>query len=111
MTVNAYATLYLLGLSTAPSAEHGRRIVRELVERRLVACGQVIEATTSIYRWQGRIEEATEAVILLKTTVERWKELTKVYASLHPYEVPELIAVPIAGGHKPYLDWLSAETE
>lgn len=110
MTVNANATPYLMGLGTAPTEEEGKRIVRELVERRLVACGQVLGGATSLYRWKGEIEEAKEAVLLLKTTVERWEELTKVYASLHPYEVPELIAVPIAGGHKPYLDWLSTET-
>ena len=110
VTLNAYASAYLLAVTTAPSMEAGRSIVRSLVERRLVACGTVIPGATSIYRWNGAIEETAEVVILLKTRVERWAELKDVFPSLHPYDVPELIVVPIAGGHRPYLDWLSAET-
>ncbi len=110
MTLNAYATAYLLALTTVPSAPVGRTLVRALVERRLVACGTVLPGAVSIYRWKGAIEETEEAVVLLKTTVERWQALREVLPTLHPYEVPELLVLPIAGGHRPYLDWLSAET-
>jgi len=110
VTLNAYASVYVMAITTAPSPEVGRQIVRELVERRLVACGNVLPGATSIYRWQGAIEETPETVILLKTRVEKWEELKAVFPALHPYEVPELIVVPVIGGHKPYLDWLSAET-
>ena len=99
-----------MAITTAPSEDDGRRIVRELVERRLVACGNVVPGATSIYRWEGAVVEAAEAVILLKTRRERWDELQQVLPTLHPYDVPELIAVPIAGGYEPYLDWLRAET-
>jgi periplasmic divalent cation tolerance protein len=99
-----------MAISSAPSLDAGRTLVRALVERRIIACGTVIAGGTSIYRWKGSIEEVAEAVVLMKTRVERWEELKQVFPTLHPYDVPELILVPIAGGHKPYLDWLSAET-
>ena len=99
-----------MAISTTPSADAGRTLVRELVQRRLIACGTVLAGGTSIYRWNDAIEETAEAVLLMKTRVERWDELKRVFPALHPYDVPELILVPIAGGHKPYLDWLSAET-
>lgn len=110
VTVNTSAPTHLLALSTAPSADVGRAIVKTLVERRLIACGTVLDSATSIYRWKGAIEDTHEAVLLLKTTSERWRELAEVFPSLHPYDVPELIAVPLAAGLGPYLDWLSAET-
>lgn len=110
MTLNAYATVYVMAITTVPSAEAGRRLVRQLVDRRLVACGTILPGGLSIYRWKSAIEETPEAVVLLKTRVEKWEELKTIFPQLHPYEVPELIAVPVMGGHKPYLDWLSAET-
>lgn len=99
-----------MAVTTAPSAEEGRRIVRALVERRIIACGSVLPGATSIYRWKGTVEEAAETVVLMKTTAERRPDLERVLPELHPYEVPELIVLPIVGGHTPYLDWLSAET-
>ncbi len=110
VTVNTSAPQHLLALSTAPSADVGRAIVKTLVERRLIACGTVLPGATSIYRWKGAVEDAQEVVMLMKTTEERWAELAAAYPALHPYEVPELIAVPIAAGLGPYLAWLSAET-
>jgi periplasmic divalent cation tolerance protein len=110
VTLNAYASVYVMAISTTPSVDAGRTLVRELVKRRLIACGTVLAGGTSIYRWNDAIEETAEAVLLMKTRVEKWEELKRVFPALHPYEVPELILVPIAGGHKPYLDWLSAET-
>ena len=110
MTLNAYATVYVMAMTSVPSLDAGKKLVRELVERRLVACGSVIPGAHSIYRWKGKIEAVDEAVILMKTRVERWDELKSVFPTLHPYDVPELVLIPIMGGHKPYLDWLSAET-
>jgi periplasmic divalent cation tolerance protein len=110
VTLNAYASVYVMAVSTVPSLDVGRRLVRQLVERRLIACGNVLPGATSIYRWKDAIEETPEAVILMKTRVEKWEELKQVFPALHPYDVPELIMVPIMGGHQPYLDWLSAET-
>ncbi len=110
MSLNAYASFYLMAVTTVPSEDVAGKLVRALLERRIIACGTVLPGATSIYRWKGAIEEAGETVILLKTTVDRWDALKQALPGLHPYEVPELIALPIAGGLKPYLDWLSAET-
>ena len=110
MTLNAYATAYVMAITTLPTAEAARELVRKLVERRVVACGTVLPGAVSIDRWKGALEESAEALVLLKTTVERWQALKDALPALHPYEVPELIVVPITGGHKPYLDWLMAET-
>jgi periplasmic divalent cation tolerance protein len=104
------AATHLVAFTTAPSAEAGRTIVRALVERRLVACGTVIPGGVSIYRWKGDVEEQRETVVILKTTAARWEALAAALPGLHPYEVPELVAVPVAGGHAAYLQWLSEET-
>ena len=99
-----------MAVTTAPSEEEGRRIVRALVERGIIACGSVLPGATSIYRWKGALQETAEAVIMMKTTAARRLELERALPELHPYEVPELVVLPIVGGHGPYLDWLSAET-
>lgn len=96
--------------TTTPSAEAGRTIVRALVERRLVACGTVLPGAVSIYRWKGAVEQQDEAMVILKTTTERWSALAAALPELHPYEVPELIAVPASAGLPGYLQWLSDET-
>ena len=100
----------ITALTTAPSAAAAKRLVRALVERRLIACGTVLTGAVSIYRWQGAVVEEDEVVVLLKTTAERWAELAATLPGLHPYEVPELLALPVADGHPPYLDWVRAET-
>ena len=110
VTLNESATACILAVTTVPSMDEGRRIVRTLVERRIIACGNVLPGAVSIYRWKGAIEESQEAVVLLKTRADRLRDLQDALPGLHPYDVPELIVVPITGGHGPYLDWLSAET-
>lgn len=100
----------LAALTTAPSAQTAKRLVRTLVERRLVACGTVIPGAQSTYWWQGAVAEEEEVVVVLKTTTERWAELAAILPGLHPYEVPELIALPVVAGHAPYLEWVRAET-
>lgn len=75
-----------------------------------MACGTVIPGGVSIYRWKGDVEEQREAVVILKTTAARWAALAAALPELHPYEVPELIAVPAAAGLPAYLQWLSEET-
>jgi periplasmic divalent cation tolerance protein len=100
----------LTALTTAPSAEAAKRLVRALVERRVIACGTVLPGAVSTYWWQGAVAEEEEVVVVLKTTVERWPELAATLPGLHPYEVPELIAFAVADGHPPYLEWVRAET-
>ncbi len=101
---------YIVALTTAPTAETARALVEALVERRLVACGTVLPGATSIYRWKGAVERAQEALVVLKTTARRWTELAAALPALHPYEVPELVALPVVHGHPAYLQWLGEAT-
>jgi periplasmic divalent cation tolerance protein len=93
-------------LVTAPDADTAARIARALVEEKLAACGNVLPQVRSIYRWQGKVEDAGEALLLLKTGRARFKELVERVRQLHPYEVPEVIALPIEAGYDVYLDWI-----
>jgi len=95
---------------TAPSEETAAHIARSLVEDRLAACVQVLPGITSFYRWEGKIEEAAEWLILAKTTAERFDELKAKIESIHPYEIPEIVAVEVADGAQNYLKWVEEET-
>lgn len=104
-------TEFLLALTTVPDEATGRDIARALVEKRLAACVTVTAAAASVYRWRGKICEEAERVLLIKTRSELFPALEEALRSLHPYEVPELIALPVERGSKAYLDWLRTETE
>ncbi len=97
---------YLLATTTAPERETADRIARALVERRLAACVQALGGLRSCYRWQGRVEEAEEVLLLIKTTERLFPRVGELLKELHPYEVPELVAVPIAAGSPDYLAWM-----
>jgi periplasmic divalent cation tolerance protein len=103
------AHLVRVALSTAPDGETAARIARTLVEERLAACVNVVPAVRSIYRWQGRVEDDAEVLLVIKTRAERVDALAERLRALHPYELPELVALPVAAGSAPYLDWLAAE--
>lgn len=96
--------------STAPDAEVARRIARGLVERRAAACVQVIPGLHSTYRWEGRLEEADEVLLLVKTTRGRLADLELALRELHPYEVPECVAVEAVHVAAPYRAWVLDET-
>ena len=98
-----------LVLCTCPDHEVASTLARALVERRLAACATLLPGATSVYRWQGAIEEATEVQLLVKTVRQRLPELADAVRSLHPYELPELLVVE-AGGLGPYLAWIADET-
>lgn len=100
----------LLCLSTCPDDETAARIARTLVEEKLAACVNRIPGIASTYRWQGEIRQDTEVLLVIKTTRERFAALRDRLVELHPYEVPELIAMDIADGHPAYLDWIAAGT-
>lgn len=93
-------------LSTVARAEDAERIGRELVERGLAACVNVVPGLVSIYRWQGKVEREEERLLVIKTRTERFEALREALVALHPYEVPEVLALPVAAGHAPYLAWL-----
>ncbi|MFN0006393.1 MAG: divalent-cation tolerance protein CutA [Planctomycetota bacterium] len=97
-------------LTTAPDRETGTAIARALVERALVACANLLPGARSIYRWEGRIEESDEILIVLKTSAERIGELEQALSELHPYEVPEFVVVAPSHVGAKYLSWLLSET-
>jgi periplasmic divalent cation tolerance protein len=90
----------------APDAETARRLARLLVESRLAACVQIIEPIRSVYRWRGAIEEQAEALLLAKSSQEQVPRIGELLRREHPYELPELAAVPIVAGSPDYLSWL-----
>lgn len=96
----------VVALSTVGSAEDAERIARELVGRRLAACVNVVGGVVSVYRWKGAVERDEERLLVIKTRAERLEELRQALVELHPYEVPELVALPVEAGHAPYLAWL-----
>lgn len=101
----------LLVLCTVGKAEDAEWIGREMVDRGLAACVNILPPMTSIYRWRGEVERADETLMLFKTTDERFEGLREAIVGLHSYDVPEVIAIPVAQGHAPYLAWLQESVE
>ncbi|MCK6390225.1 MAG: divalent-cation tolerance protein CutA [Azonexus sp.] len=100
----------LLVLTNCPDAACARRLAQTLIEEQLAACANLFPACESIYRWQGRIEQASEIPLLLKSTASAYPALERRIAELHPYDLPEIIALPVTQGLPAYLNWLAAET-
>ena len=98
----------LVVFSTFPNPEVAAEVARTLVTEQLCACANLVPAVRSIYAWEGKLCDETETLAILKTTPDRLDALTARIATLHPYAVPEVIAVPVAGGHAPYLAWVGA---
>ena len=100
----------VVALSTVGSAEDAERLARALVERRLAACVNVVPGVVSHYRWRGALQRDAEHLLVIKTRAGRLGALRAAFSELHPYELPELVALGIAGGSDAYLRWLDAET-
>lgn len=100
----------LLILCTCPDTDSATRIARALVEECLAACVNRVPGLVSVYRWQGEIHEDHEVLLLIKSRRELFESLRARIIELHPYDVPEVIALEIAAGHAPYLEWLRTET-
>jgi periplasmic divalent cation tolerance protein len=101
----------LLVFTTLPSADKAAELAKALVEERLAACANLLPAIRSIYRWQGKLQDENEVLVLLKTRAEHLERLKLRILELHPYEVPEVLAVPVEAGYQPYLDWIAGETK
>ncbi|MEM1261024.1 MAG: divalent-cation tolerance protein CutA [Pseudomonadota bacterium] len=101
-------TLYIV-TTTVGSHDEAERLARHLVEARLVACVH-IDDITSYYRWDGELQRDTEVRLTLKTTEKRYDELEKTLADLHPYDIPAIVAVPVANAYPPYADWVRNNT-
>jgi periplasmic divalent cation tolerance protein len=97
-------------LVTAPDAETGRGIAQALVREHLAACVNVVPGVHSIYRWEGEMEEGEEMLLVIKTRQDRCNALEKRVLELHPYEMPEVLVLSVAGGNRDYLDWVSRES-
>ena len=108
--LHIYSFMVSVIYSTTGTIEHARTIARSLVKEKLVACVNIIPNIESIYRWQGKIEEASECVLIVKTSERNVEKTIQKIRSLHPYEVPEIIVFPPVGGLKEYLDYVEAET-
>ncbi len=100
---------YVVILVTAGNEEEGRRIARGLLKEKCIACINIIPRIDSHFLWKGKIERASEALLIVKTKKPYLKKVTKLVKELHSYEVPEIIALPIVGGNKDYLDWIEEE--
>jgi periplasmic divalent cation tolerance protein len=100
----------IIVLTTVASEDEAVRLVRTLLERRLVACGTLFPGARSLYRWQGKVADEREVVVMLKTRSARLASLQNAFGDLHPYKVPELLALPVSAGLDKYLEWINSET-
>jgi periplasmic divalent cation tolerance protein len=100
----------LLVLTNLPDADSARALAAALVEARVAACVNILSPCRSVYRWEGQVEDAAEVPVLIKTTAERYPALEAVIRARHPYELPEIVAVPLSHGLPEYLAWVSKET-
>lgn len=97
---------YRIVLITAPNRESGRQIALRLVEEHLVACVNLLPGVTSFYRWEGTLNEDEEVLLICKTRRECFERLQAVVRAIHPYQVPEIIALPLTDGLEAYLRWI-----
>lgn len=100
----------LLALCTCPDAATAQRLAATLVDRRLAACVNVLPGVQSTYRWQDEVQTDAEVMLYIKTVPARWEALQACLVSEHPYELPELIGIPLTTGLPGYLDWISDAT-
>ena len=98
-------------LTAAPGMEEAQRIARALVSERLAACANIIPEVSSIYWWEGQVQDEQEAMLIIKTTPAQVDALEARLVELHPYDVPELLSIPVTGGHPPYIAWVGSEVE
>lgn len=100
----------LLVMTNMPDAPSAQQLGRRLVESRLAACVNCLPGVHSVYRWQGTIEQADEVAVLIKTTSSHYDELAAAIKALHPYDVPEIIAIPVSAAWPAYAAWVVQET-
>ena len=106
----ADSTEALVVFTNLPDHDAAMRLARILIEKQLAACVNVLAAGTSVYRWRGQVETAHEVAVLIKTRAGSYAGVEAAILGVHPYELPEIIAVPVVRGLPQYLDWVAAET-
>ena len=104
--VPAMTTKYQIVLNTCPDAESAKHIAASLVEQQLAACVNIVPGLQSIYSWQGKIKCSEEQLLIIKSSESCYQQLEQTILSLHPYELPEVVTVPINNGLPAYLNWL-----
>ncbi len=105
MDVSQYDSEFLIVTCTCSNEVEAQHIAKELVDRRLAACVQISGPITSVYRWQGEVESTAEHLLLIKTTSDRFDQVRDAITTLHSYDTPEIVAVPIITGSHKYLNW------
>ena len=100
----------IIVLTNFPDKQSAAACAEAMIERQLAACANVLSPCASIYRWQGKIESAEEIPLLIKTRQQHYERVEQLIKMMHPYELPEVIAIPITGGLPAYLQWIAAET-
>ena len=100
----------MIVITNAPDRAVAEKIARALVDQKLAACVNILAQCSSVYRWQGTVETAAEVPLLIKTRADIYPAVEAVIKDLHPYELPEIVAVPVAHGSSEYLDWINAAT-
>ena len=94
-------------MTTLPDEEQARDLARSIVELKLAACVNILPRMTSVYKWQGKLESGHEHLLLIKTRASCIEELQQHIRKVHPYELPEIVVVPIVDGYPPYLNWIT----
>jgi periplasmic divalent cation tolerance protein len=102
---------YVVVLVTAPSKDVGRDVARALLEQKLAACVNVVPSIASLYTWEGELCSDEEVLLVIKSTGAAFDELVAAVRDVHPYDVPEIIALPIVAGSQDYLDWIGEAVE
>lgn len=103
-------TEILLAMTTLPDAEQAQTLAQKLIELKLAACIQCLSPCVSVYEWAGQVERSREVPLLIKTTRAAWPALEQAILAAHPYELPEIIAVPVTAGLPAYLGWVARQT-
>jgi len=99
--------MYCLVLITAKNKNEARNIAKALLNKRLAACVNILDKVESLFWWKGKIDSAFEAMLIVKSKGEKLPKIIKMVKSLHSYSVPEIIALPVSSGFKPYLEWIN----
>jgi periplasmic divalent cation tolerance protein len=102
---------FVIVLTTFPAEGHADVLARMLIDERLAACVNILPAMQSIYRWEGAVDEATERQLIIKTAADRVDAVRQKLLEVHPYELPEILVLPVSGGSEKYLQWIAASVE
>lgn len=104
--INSFIVVYV----TAKDRAEGRKIAQHLLDKKLAACVNIVNGIESHYRWEGKLEQSKEVLLVIKTRKALFAKLTKAVQEVHSYQIPEIIALPVVAGEKKYLTWLAGET-